>query len=204
MNEDRPNPIPSVSRSSVPADAKARAGISSEAVSDNVLIEGMITKDQRAMAAVFDRYAGLVYSIALRVLKDSASAEDVMQEIFLEVWKNPQSFVPGRGSLAGWLAVVARNRAIDLLRRSKPSDPVDEVVLPAKTDLSAESERNILMGKIRAALLRLPSDQQHPLELAFFEGLSHSEIAAETGIPLGTVKTRIRSALLSLREAVQT
>lgn len=204
MNEDRPNPLPPVSRSSVSADAKTRAGIGSEAVRDNVLIEGVSAKDQRAMAAVFDRYAGLVYSIALRVLKDSASAEDVMQEIFLEVWKNPQSFVPSRGSLAGWLAVVARNRAIDLLRRSKPSDPVDEVVLFAKTDPSAESERNIMMGKIRAALLRLPSDQQHPLELAFFEGLSHSEIAAETGIPLGTVKTRIRSALLSLREAVQT
>jgi RNA polymerase sigma-70 factor (ECF subfamily) len=99
---------------------------------------------------------------------------------------------------------VARNRAIDLLRRRKPSDPVEEVVLPSQTDLSADAERNILMDKIRATLLRLPSDQQHPLELAFFEGLSHSEIATQTGIPLGTVKTRIRSALLSLREAVQT
>jgi RNA polymerase sigma-70 factor (ECF subfamily) len=204
MNENRSNPIPPVSRSSVSADAKRRAGIGSDAVSDNVLIEGVSAKDQGAMAAVFDRYAGLVYSIALRVLKDSASAEDVMQEIFFEVWKNPQSFAPGRGSLAGWLAVVARNRAIDLLRRSKPSDPVEEVVLLSQTDLSAEAERNILMGKIRATLLRLPSDQQYSLELAFFEGLSHSEIAAQTGIPLGTVKTRIRSALLSLREAVQT
>ena len=155
------------------------------------------------MAGIFDRYAGLVYSIALRVLNDSASAEDVMQEIFFEVWEHPQSFVPGRGSLAGWLSVVSRNRAIDVLRRSKPSDPVDEVVLPSQTNLSVEAERRIMMDKVRMNLGRLSLDQRNSLELAFFEGLSHSEIAAQTGTPLGTVKTRIRSALLSLREAVQ-
>ena len=80
---------------------------------------------------------------------------------------------------------------------------MDEVVLPALGDLSAEAERRIMMEKVRARLERLPMDQQNSVELAFFEGLSHSEIAAQTGIPLGTVKTRIRSALLSLREAVQ-
>ena len=155
------------------------------------------------MAEIFDRYAGLVYSISLRVLNDQAYAEDVMQQIFFEVWERPQSFVPGRGSLAGWLSVVARNRAIDQLRRGKPSDSIDEVVLPDQSNLSMEAERRLMMEKVRTRLERLPKDQQESLQLAFFEGLSHSEIAAQTGIPLGTIKTRIRSALHLLREAVQ-
>lgn len=202
MNEDRSNPIPPAKRSSF-SESRTHAEAVSAAVSDSTLIQGVCQKDQGAMAGIFDRYAGLVYSIALRVLNDSASAEDVMQEIFFEVWEHPQSFVPGRGSLAGWLSVVSRNRAIDVLRRSKPSDPVDEVVLPSQTNLSVEAERRIMMDKVRMNLGRLSLDQRNSLELAFFEGLSHSEIAAQTGTPLGTVKTRIRSALLSLREAVQ-
>jgi RNA polymerase sigma-70 factor (ECF subfamily) len=92
---------------------------------------------------------------------------------------------------------------VDGLRRRKPADPVEEVELASGVNLAAEAERNIMMEKIRAHLEKLPQDQQHPLELAYFEGLSHSEIAEQTGVPLGTVKTRIRSALISLREAVQ-
>lgn len=166
-------------------------------------MERVKAKDQSAMTELFDRYASMVYSIAFRVLHDTASAEDVMQEIFIQVWERPGTFVPGRGSLGAWLAVVARNRAVDVLRRTKPSDPVEEVVLPAQTNLAAEAERHIMMEKLRAHLDGLPEDQQHSVELAFFEGLTHSEIAARTGTPLGTVKTRIRSALTSLREAVQ-
>lgn len=154
------------------------------------------------MAALFDRYSSLVYSIALRVLAEPAAAEDIMQEVFIQLWQNPHSLVVGSGSLAGWLAVVARNRAVDALRRRKPSDPVEEVVLPARTNLAQEAERNMMMDRIRRRLHTLPLEQQNSLQLAFFEGLSHSEIASRTGAPLGTVKTRIRSALLSLREAV--
>jgi RNA polymerase sigma-70 factor (ECF subfamily) len=197
MNEEQSNPMTPAERTSF---IKARTHTG---VSDDALMQGVRSKDQAAMAEIFDRYAGLVYSISLRVLSDPASAEDVMQQIFYEVWERPNSFISGRGSLPGWLSVVARNRSIDLLRRGRPSDPVDEVVLPALGDLSAEAERRIMMEKVRARLERLPADQQNSVELAFFEGLSHSEIAAQTGIPLGTVKTRIRSALLSLREAVQ-
>lgn len=154
------------------------------------------------MTALFDHYGSMVYSIALRVLGEPAAAEDVMQEVFIQVWQNPQKFVAERGSLAGWLAVVARNRAVDVLRRRKPTDPVEEVVLAARTNLAQEAEHHMMIDRIRVHLESLPPDQQHSLNLAFFEGLSHSEIAARTGAPLGTVKTRIRTALLSLREAV--
>lgn len=144
----------------------------------------------------------MVYSVALRVLNDPAQAEDVMQEIFFQVWRNPHSFVSGRGSLGAWLAVMARNRAIDALRRRRPTDSVEDVVLAAETDFASDVERNRLMEKVRQVLKELPAEQQRAVEMAFFEGLTHSEIAARTGDPLGTVKTRIRAALLSLRKAV--
>ncbi len=155
------------------------------------------------MTELFDRYGSMVYSVALRVLRDAGNAEDVMQDVFFQLWENPGSFVSGRGSLGAWLMVVARNRAIDALRRRKPSDPVEDVVLASDTNLASEAERNTMMEKVRGILSGLPTDQQRSLELAFFEGLSHSEIAARTGDPLGTVKTRIRSALISVRKAFQ-
>ena len=158
--------------------------------------------DQQAMTELFDQYSGMVYSVALRVLKDPGQAEDVMQEIFFQVWRNPNAFVSGRGSLGAWLAVMARNRAIDSLRRRRPTDSVEDVVLASPLDLGSEVERNRMMEKVRGVLKDLPMEQQKSVELAFFEGLSHSEIAARTGDPLGTVKTRIRSALITLRKAI--
>lgn len=154
------------------------------------------------MEAIFKRYSGPVYSVALRVLHDSGQAEDVMQEIFLQLWRNPQAFVLGRGSLGAWLVVVARNRAIDVVRRRKPTDAVEDVTLAAPCDLAAEAERNAMMEKVRSILASLPVEQRKSLELAYFEGLSHTEIASRTGDPLGTVKTRIRLGLMSLRKAL--
>lgn len=169
---------------------------------DELLLNRVKGNDQQAMTDLFDRYGSMVYSVALRVLNDPGQAEDVMQEIFFQVWRNPNSFVEGRGSLGAWLAVMARNRAIDALRRRKPTDSVDDVVLASSYDLASEVERNSMMEKVRGVLKDLPSEQQRTMELAFFEGLSHSEIAARTGDPLGTVKTRIRTALMSLRKAI--
>jgi RNA polymerase sigma-70 factor (ECF subfamily) len=158
--------------------------------------------DQAAISALFDRYGTMVYSVALRVLKDTGEAEDVMQEIFVQVWKNPGAFVSGKGSLAGWLVVVARNRSIDVIRRRRPMEPVELFTLPSSTNLAREAERNSLLGKIRGVMLSLPEEQRKSLELAYFEGLSHSEIAKKTGDPLGTVKTRIRLALTTIRKAL--
>lgn len=196
MPEDFQNPIHGAPRS------MDRATVSPGDGEDAALLAGVQSGDQDAMARFFSRYSPMVYSVALRVLKDSGEAEDVVQEIFVQVWKNPGAFVSGRGSLGGWLVVVARNRAIDMLRRRRPSDPVELFALPSAINLANEAERSVLMQKIRVALHTLPVEQQKSVELAFFEGLSHSEIAEKTGDPLGTVKTRIRLALLSLRKVL--
>ncbi len=153
------------------------------------------------MASLFDRYSKVVYSVALRVLRDTASAEDVLQEIFMQVWRSPGSFLETKGSLGGWLAVVARNRSIDTLRRRRPTDSVEDIALASPFNLADEAERNNMMERARAIILQLPVEQRKTLEMAFFDGLTHTEIAAMTGDPLGTVKTRIRSALLTLRKA---
>lgn len=178
------------------------AGHRAATESDGALLERVRVSDQTAMAVLFDRYGGLIYSTALRVLGDSGHAEDIMQEILFQLWRQPADFVQRRGSLGGWLIVVTRNRSIDVLRRRKPADSPDDVALAATTNLASETERNILMEKVRIVVKNLPPEQQKSLELAFFEGLTHPEIAEKTGTPLGTVKTRIRSALISLRKAL--
>jgi RNA polymerase sigma-70 factor, ECF subfamily len=170
-------------------------------VDDAVLLTRMGQRDENAMEEIFRRYSGAVYSVALRVLRDRGQAEDVLQEVFLQLWRRPVVFVQQRGSLGGWLVVVARNRAIDLLRRRKLTDPVDEVTLSSTLNVADEAERNTTMQKVRQAIAQLPDEQRQTLELAYFEGLSHTEIASRTGDPLGTVKTRIRQGLISLRKA---
>jgi RNA polymerase sigma-70 factor (ECF subfamily) len=170
---------------------------------DPTLLASVLAGGQSAMASLYDRYSRLVYSVALRVLRDPAAAEDVLQEVFMQIWRNPGSFTANRGSLGGWLAIVARNRSIDSLRRKRPSVDVDDVPLASSFNLAEEAERNSLMHLARTAIHKLPTEQRKTLEMAFFDGLTHSEIAEMTGDPLGTVKTRIRSALLTLRKAFQ-
>jgi RNA polymerase sigma-70 factor (ECF subfamily) len=188
-----PNPL---------GDRTSNSDTASGSSDDLTLLARIGQGDETGMEAIFKRYSGPVYSVALRVLHDSGQAEDVMQEIFLQLWRNPEAFLHGRGSLGAWLVVVARNRAIDVLRRRKPTDSVDDVVLASPCDISAEAERNGMMEKVRVILADLPEEQRKSLELAYFEGLSHSEIASRTGDPLGTVKTRIRLGLMSLRKAL--
>jgi RNA polymerase sigma-70 factor (ECF subfamily) len=200
LSENPPNPAAQPLRS---ADGETnRRAARDRAAGDGLLLTRAKGGDQQAMTELFDQYSGMVYSVALRVLKDPGQAEDIMQEIFFQVWRNPDAFVSGRGSLGAWLAVMARNRAIDSLRKRRPTDSVDDVVLASNSDLGSEVERNRMMEKVRGVLKDLPVEQQTSVEMAFFEGLTHSEIAAKTGDPLGTVKTRIRSALITLRKAI--
>ncbi|MGB6744972.1 MAG: sigma-70 family RNA polymerase sigma factor [Terracidiphilus sp.] len=202
MTEYLPNPKETRERS---FDRSSESGAAPRftGTDDQSLLDRVRSKDQKAIGDLFDRYSGMVYSVALRVLKDTGNAEDVMQEVFFQLWENPRAFNAGRGSLAGWLLVVARNRAVDVLRRRKPSDSVDDVVLAAKENIAVESERRTMMDKVRTVLAKLSPEQQQSIEMAFFDGLTHSEIAEQTGDPLGTVKTRIRSALINLRRAFQ-
>lgn len=179
-----------------------RLSVKSSDADDMGLLRRIQSGEQEAMTTLFDRYGTMVYSVALRVLKDAGEAEDVMQEIFVQIWKNPSAFVSGRGSLGGWLVVVTRNRSIDVIRRRRPSEPVELFALPSATNLAQEAERNSLLEKVRGAMHSLPDEQKKSIELAFFDGLTHSEIAEQTGDPLGTVKTRIRLALITIRKAL--
>jgi len=202
MPEQSPNPLapPERSYNSEPSKGSLQAA---KAAEDAAILGRVEQGDQAAMGLLFDRYSSIVYSVALRVLKDTGQAEDVMQDIFIQIWKKPGAFISGRGSLGAWLVVVARNRAIDSLRRRRHTDSVEDVVLASSTDLAAEAERNTLMEKVRIYMHQLPPEQRKSVELAYFEGMSHSEIAEKTGDPLGTVKTRIRLALIALRKAMQ-
>jgi RNA polymerase sigma-70 factor (ECF subfamily) len=169
---------------------------------DDATLLGRVERgDEQAMAALFDRYSRVVYSVALRVLRDASAAEDILQEIFMQLWRNPDRFIATRGSLGGWLAIVSRNRSIDALRRKRPTEQVEDAILASPTNLADEAQRSLMMERARAAITQLPVEQRKTLEMAFFDGLTHTEIAEMTGDPLGTVKTRIRSALLTLRKA---
>jgi RNA polymerase sigma-70 factor (ECF subfamily) len=168
--------------------------------SDLALVTAVRSGDQSAMAALYDRYSSIVYSVALRVLQDTGAAEDVLQDIFMQLWRKPAAFDASRGNMAAWLAVIARNRAIDALRRRRPQDDIDEVMISVEPDLASEAERSRAAEKVRGALKAMPPAQRAALEMAYFEGLTHAEIAEKTGDPLGTIKTRIRTGLLTLRK----
>jgi RNA polymerase sigma-70 factor (ECF subfamily) len=121
----------------------------------------------------------------------------------MQLWRKPGAFSMDKGSLPGWLAILARNRSIDQQRRRRPSDSVEDVVLASGFNLAAASEHTLMLEKAQGWIAELPVEQREMLHLAFFEGLTHSEIAARTGSPLGTIKTRIRRALETLRKAAQ-
>ena len=171
---------------------------------DLAAVTAVKSGDQRAMAELYDRYSSVVYAVALRVLGDTMAAEDVLQEVFLQLWRNPGAFDAARGSLGAWLAVISRNRAIDALRKRKPETDIEDVIVSVEPDLASEADRSRAAGKVRGALGAMPPAQRSALEMAYFQGLSHSEIASKTGEPLGTIKTRIRAGLMTLRKAFQT
>src|SRR5207249_5728444 len=177
------------------------SSIESKGVSaDLSLVLAIRSGDTNAMTLLYDRYSSIVYAVALRVLGDTGAAEDVLQEVFLQLWRNPGAFDSSRGNLGPWLAVIARNRAIDGLRKRRPETDIADVVVSVELDIAGDAERARAMEKVRGALGTMPAAQRSALEMAYFEGLTHIEIAAKTGEPLGTIKTRIRTGLLALRK----
>jgi len=169
--------------------------------SDAALIQKIVGRDESALAALYDRYASLLSSLLNRILRDTQASEEILQDVFYQLWRNAAQFDPARGSLPGWLAVIARNRAISRLRRHNPSEGGElletTVIVPANLENALAQQQ--LLGRVKGALENLSSEQRAAIELAYFEGLTHSEIASKTGDPLGTVKTRIRSAVESLK-----
>lgn len=170
--------------------------------SDAVIVSALRSGDEQAMAQLYERYSSIVYAVALRVLGDTGAAEDVLQEVFLQLWRSPQTYDASRGSLPAWLAVITRNRAIDLLRKRKPDIDIADVVVYCDPKIFQSAEWSGALEKIRGSLSTMPVAQRSAMEMAFFEGLTHMEIAKKTGDPLGTIKTRIRSGLTILRKAL--
>jgi RNA polymerase sigma-70 factor, ECF subfamily len=168
---------------------------------DAMLVSAIRSGDEQAMAQLYERHSAVVYSVALRVLGDTAAAEDILQEVFMQLWRSPGAFDANRGSLPGWLAVITRNRAIDSLRKRRPETDITDVVVCFEPDMLHSVDWSLALEKIRSALGSMPPSQRSALEMAFFQGLTHSEIAEKTGEALGTIKTRIRTGLLTLRKA---
>jgi RNA polymerase sigma-70 factor (ECF subfamily) len=181
--------------------AASRSPVEQTRKADHALVLRIVNREESALAEVYDRYASLVYAVALRVLREATAAEEVLQDTFHRLWNVAARFDPARGSLPAWLAVAARHRAIDRLRQRDPepdSNPgLAEIQLPF--DLEDEVSRNHLFERVRTAMARLPQAHRTVIELAYFEGLSHTELAQRTGEPLGTIKSRLRSAMASLR-----
>jgi RNA polymerase sigma-70 factor (ECF subfamily) len=170
------------------------------------MVTGLQRGDPSALTSAHERYGPAVLGYLRRALGDPASAEDVHQEVFLEVWRRGPDFDPARASLGTWIMLIARSRAIDHLRKRvpEPRDPQgpDGAALEQREDPSAGPDALLERWRMALLLSRLPDDEARVLRLRFHEGLSQSEIAASTGVPLGTVKTWMVRGLGRLREMI--
>ena len=174
-----------------------------EATSDWSLLARIRQKEEEALAALYDRYSGLVFSEAKRILQDTGAAEEILQHLFYQVWQTAGRFDRTKGSLAGWLLVAARSRAISKLRQvGETNEGLDENGVELNVDLESHEAQNLLADKVRAVMARMPEGQREVLKCAYFEGTPYTEIAEKTRQPLETVKTRIRSAMESLKKAL--
>jgi RNA polymerase sigma-70 factor (ECF subfamily) len=177
--------------------------------SDIELIDRIVLRDETALAALYDRHSRLVYSVAMRVLRTTPDAEEVLQEAFVRVWSRADTYEQRLGSPAAWLARIARNRAIDRLRAKKVRQFVDASPPPDDGPQQPEPFTTLTpdviladttkAGIVRGALVSLPQSQRTLIEAAFFDGYTHQELSERFGVPLGTVKARIRTGLLALR-----
>lgn len=174
-----------------------------DARADIALIERIVARDERAVAELYDRHCRLLFGLILRILRDRSEAEEVLQEVFLQVWTRSETYNVTLGSPAGWLVRIARNRAIDRLRANAVRlRAVEEAPPPVEATASPESDA-VLSEQQRAvacALQSLPPEQRILIEQAYFLGLTQSELAARFQLPLGTVKTRIRTGMIALRD----
>ncbi len=182
---------------------------SDDVSSDAALVHRLLQKDVRAFEQLYDRHARIVYGLVLRILQQASTAEEVVQDIFLQLWRNAEQYQSARGHFVPWLLTLARNRALDTLRlkserQRRREDQTEE--LPSIAQMP-EYEK-VLDEKRRAEVVRsllgsLTAQQKKAIEMAYFEGLSHSEIAAALREPLGTVKSWIRNGLLRLKEGLR-
>jgi len=182
---------------------------------DETLMLAILERDQHAFAVLYDRYVDLVYSAAYRILGDPGLAEDTTQDVFVRLWRRPETFIAERGRFISWLMSVTRNRALDEVRArgrrwkreggplGDPVESAEPVFHAAALDPGATAELNEERLAVRRALNELPPEQRRALELAYFGGLTQQEIAAVLREPLGTIKTRIRLGMQKLRRCLE-
>jgi len=178
------------------------------------LLQRIVARDTAALADLYDRHSRLLFGLILRILRDRAEAEEILQEVFIRVWTRAELYDPQRGSPTSWLVRVGRNCAIDRLRARRtrdaagmpsfeeptadPASSVADIHTPEQLVVDAETRE-----KVMDALIGLPEEQRRLIEAAFFEGYTHTELAKRFELPLGTVKSRIRAGILAMRERLE-
>ena len=186
-----------------------RSSKSSSQADLNSLISRVAAGDQLAMAALYDTSHRVVYGLVLRILSEHAAAEEVLLDVYMQVWRQAHSYDAQRGSPMAWMLTIARSRALDRLRSGRLEqglrDSFESFPEYPTSDVNAEEIAEIaqVQRKVRDALQTLPAEQRQAIELAYYRGLSHSEIALQLEKPLGTVKTRIRLGMMKLRDLLQ-
>ena len=189
---------------------KFEDGNSPNELSDEALLSAIARGDVLAMDSLYQRYSRILYSLAYRMVADHQIAEDLIQDAFLSVWRRSTSFSPQAGAARSWLISILHHRAIDYLRRVRRRSniqeaPLDEIELDETTavsDVWDEAWRSVQSSQVRAALMQIPPEQRLVIELAYFQGWTHTEIAGGTLTPLGTVKARMRLGLNHLKRAL--
>ncbi len=172
-------------------------------INDEELLQAIAAHNHDALMTLYQRYASLVYSLALRVLHQPQLAEEVTQDVFFKVWQRPERWNPAYGQFSSWLLTITRNAAIDRMRREerhRVETYVADYEQPATAGLHVDEPLWINGQLLRKLLLQLPSEQRHLIELAYFSGHTHSDLAERLNLPLGTVKTRLRIGLQKLRQ----
>ena len=183
-----------------------RSGASEDAAQDAVIVVRMAGGDESALGALYDRWADAVHALVVRIVRDEPEAEEVVEAVFWQAWQQAGRYTSDRGAPGAWLLAMARSRSLDRLRamrRRRDEQPADESIFdnqPAIGDPLSELNASERANRVVAALHLLPDEQREVLELAYFEGLSQTEIADRLSLPLGTVKTRARLALRKMRD----
>jgi RNA polymerase sigma-70 factor, ECF subfamily len=171
---------------------------------DVELLKAIAARDEAALAQLYDRYRAILFGLLMRILNNREEAEDVLQEVFLQVWRKAADFDENRGRPFTWLVTLARSRGIDRLRTLASRERVAEAgareVSEQISDAATDALKSEQRGLVSDALAKLPDEQKRPIMLAYFDGLTQSEIATRLGAPLGTVKTRMRTGMIRLRE----
>ncbi len=176
---------------------------------NRALIVRIVAREADALAELYDRHSARLMGLCQRILGDTGEAEEVLQEVFLWIWRSASTFDSSRGSVLAWLLVATRSRAIDRVRTRRPAARAGlrtVETIPDKAsgeDVEADSASRQWAETCRSAIGELPSEQRQALELAYFDGLTHQEISERTGAPLGTVKTRVRLGLMKLRDRIR-